>query len=222
MSKTVYLLGHGRVNTQAPPVRLPQGIFVHWLGPIGEVGQGLSFGVLSGALTPDNEHSGSSPSSAPIPEHYLCGEREDVDPMLDVKIKNFFDRKTPHPNGDGGVYVLYPRGKTDVSLSSIFTFLRSLDPSSDWHIYWTCCRSIIGRMNPIAAKFDKASKTVMHVPRTDTVEVTQPPGSLGHNSVNAVVGTVRLISSQHAGIIGKPNFSAYTEKIEGLISQGYI
>jgi hypothetical protein len=166
MSKGVYLIGHGRVDP-GTPVIVPPTITVHWLGYLGDVSNGLSYAFLGGTLT--TELGTSGPGSS-FPMHYLCGERNAQDDVVDTKIKNFFGRPTPFPGGSQDPYVLYARAKTNVSIESIFTFLEMLSPTQHWHLYWTCCRGYLGQKNPYTSKFDKPSGTVVRSLRADTKE----------------------------------------------------
>ena len=189
MSKAVYLIGHGRVDA-AIPVIVPPTMTMHWLGHLGDVANGLSYAFLSGTLTQELPNSG--PGTAII-QHYLCGERADEDTVTDTKIKNFFDRQTAHPFGCVDPYVLYPRGKTNVSLSSIFAFLEMLSPTEDWHLYWTPCRGYIGQKNPYTSKFDKKQGAVIRELRVNP-EQTPALEDQGHQTVDAGFETIRLVA----------------------------
>ena len=193
MSKAVYLIGHGRVD--AVPVVVPPTITMHWLGHLGDVSNGLSYAFLNGRLTA--ELPNSDPGTT-IQQHYLCGERADQDSVTDTKIKNFFDRQTPHPLGCVDPYVLYPRGKTNVSLSSIFAFLEMLSPTEQWHLYWTCCRGYIGQRNPYTSKFDTGS--VIRELRKDPDETPQLSAQ-GHVTVQADFQSIRLVAKSDHTVI---------------------
>lgn len=214
MSKVVYLIGHGRVDASAPVI-VPPTMTMHWLGHLGDVSNGISYAFLSGKLTAELGTSGPNSS---IPEHYLCGERADVDDVTDTKIKNFFDRKTPHPMGSTNPYVLYPRGKTNVSLSSIFKFLEMLSPTQDWHLYWTCCRGYIGVRNPKTSTYVKSSGTVERLDRKPEegkkgkMKIPKTPAlsEQGHQTVKADFDTIRLVAQS--------DFSAIEEKIDESLS----
>ena len=193
MKTTVYLIGHGRVDSAASPVRVGPNVTMHWLGPLGDVTNGMSYAFLSGALTAvdSTDTSGSS-----IWEHYLCGEQGDVDDVVDTKIKNFFDKRSPDPHGCADPWVLYPRGKTNVSLSSIFSFLNMLSPSNDWNLYWTCCRGFIGQKNPYTTKFDKRTGTVTRNLRADpSVTPTLDNKKENHNNCAASFDSIRIVAS---------------------------
>lgn len=205
MSKVVYLIGHGRVDARTPVI-VPPTMTMHWLGLLGDVSNGISYAFLSGTLTAELE---SSPPKSTILEHYLCGERADEDPVTDTKIKNFFDRKSAHPLGSKNPYVLYPRGKTNVSLSSIFAFLEMLSPTEEWHLYWTCCRGYIGERNPKTSTYVKKSGMVesldrkpergkkgnLRIPKTPALHKQE------HQTVEAGFGTVRLVAQSDHTVI---------------------
>jgi hypothetical protein len=189
MSKVVYLAGHGRVSPNVATV-VPGKMTMHWLGHLGDVSNGISYAFLIGKLTAEINTSGPRTE---IPEHYLCGERADVDPVTDTKIKNFLDRTVANPLGDTDPYLLYPRGKTNVSLSSIFDFLRMLSPTQEWHLYWTCCRGYIGQENPMTSTFNKATNQVERRVR-EAPEITPALNAQGHETVNADFNNIRLVA----------------------------
>lgn len=197
MSKTVYLIGHGRVDASASPVYVTPNVTMHWLGPLGDVTSGMSYGFLNGSLTKvDSTDAGGSS----IWQHYLCGEHADQDDVVDTKIKNFFDKRSPDPHGCQDPWVLYPRGKTNVSLSSIFRFLNTLSPSSDWHLYWTCCRGFIGYKNPFTTRYDKKTNIVERVKRT-APEITPALDDKDHTTTAASFQSVRIVASSDKGAI---------------------
>lgn len=193
MSKVVYLIGHGRV--EADPVTVPPTMTMHWLGHLGDVSNGLSYAFLNGRLTAELPSSGPGSS---IHQHYLCGERADEDSVTDTKIKNFFDRNTPHPLGCVDPYVLYPRGKTNVSLSSIFAFLEMLSPTEQWHLYWTCCRGYIGQKNPYTSKYERGA--VVRVKRDDPEETPQL-NAQNHSTVDVDFRSIRLVAKSDQAAI---------------------
>ena len=191
MSKGVYLIGHGRVDP-ATPVKVPPTITVHWLGHLGDVSNGLSYAFLGGTLTAELGTNGPGSS---FPQHYLCGERNEQDDVVDTKIKNFFGRQTPFPGGSQDPYVLYARAKTNVSITSIFNFLEMLSPTQEWHLYWTCCRGYLGQKNPYTSKFDKASGTVVRALRTDPGETPLLDNTKeNHSNVDAGFNSIRMIA----------------------------
>jgi hypothetical protein len=222
MNKAVYLVGHGRVDEKIPVI-VPPTITMHWLGHLGDVSNGLSYAFLNGGLTTELPSSGPKSS---IDQHYLCGERADEDPVTDTKIKNFFDRQTAHPFGCQDPYVLYPRGKTNVSLSSIFTFLEMLSPTVDWHLYWTCCRGYIGQKNPYTSKFDRASGGVVRALRKDP-EATPKLSADKHVTVDASFESIRLVAKSDHTVIkeqmwneqphGKYDTPSQTKAIEQML-----
>ncbi|HTJ30569.1 MAG TPA: hypothetical protein VL346_08720 [Acidobacteriaceae bacterium] len=198
MGKGVYLIGHGRVDP-ATPVIVPPTITVHWLGHLGDVSNGLSYAFLGGTLTAELGTSGPGSS---FPQHYLCGERNEQDDVVDTKIKNFFGRQTPFPGGSQDPYVLYARAKTNVSIESIFAFLEMLSPTQEWHLYWTCCRGYLGQKNPYTSKFDKASGTVVRALRTDP-EATPLLNNTkeNHLNVNAGFNSIRMVAKSDQGAV---------------------
>jgi len=175
---------------------------MHWLGHLGDVSNGISYAFLVGKLTAE---LGTSDPGSSILEHYLCGERADEDPVTDEKIKSFFDRKSPHPLGASDPYVLYPRGKTNVSLSSIFAFLEMMSPTQQWHLYWTCCRGYIGQLNPNTSKYIKATDEVKSIPRKE-IERTPQLHEGDHKTVRADFDNIRLVAQSDQ--------TAIEEKIE--------
>ncbi|HEX8710427.1 MAG TPA: hypothetical protein VF730_01050 [Terracidiphilus sp.] len=205
MSKVVYLIGHGRVAANKPIV-VPATMTMHWLGHLGDVSNGISYAFLLGQLTAELDPS--LPSSS-ILEHYLCGERADEDPVTDTKIKNFFDRKSPHPLGSTNPYVLYPRGKTNVSLSSIFAFLEMLSPTEQWHLYWTCCRGYIGVRNPKTSTYVKKSGLVERLERKPEpgkhgkLKIPKTPqlSEQEHQTVDAGFDTIRLVAQSDYSVV---------------------
>jgi hypothetical protein len=221
MSQAVYLMGHGRVDAETPVI-IPEKITMHWLGYLGDVSNGISYAFLNGSLTEELPNSG--PGSA-ILQHYLCGERADVDPVTDTKIKNFFDRQTPHPFGCEDPYVIYPRGKTNVSVSSIFAFLQKFGTYTEWHLYWTCCRGYIGQYNPYTSKFDKEKAAVVRELRKEP-EKTPELGDQGHKTVDADFETIRIMAKSDKKVIRdkmkedplyKLNMASPTEALEKLL-----
>ena len=191
MSTTVYLIGHGRVDASASPIYVKPNVTMHWLGPLGDVTAGMSYAFLNGSLTSvDSTDAGGSS----IWQHYLCGEHADQDDVVDTKIKNFFDKKSPDPHGCPDPWVLYPRGKTNVSLSSIFRFLDMLSPSNDWHLYWTCCRGFIGYKNPFTTKFVKGTGTVTRERRVNP-DITPQLDAQDHTTSAANFQTIRIVAS---------------------------
>jgi len=148
MNKTVYLIGHGRVD-QNKVCRLQSNTTVHWLAPLGDVTGGLSRAFLSGALDKD---FGTSPPNSTVLEHYLCA---DVTMLNDRKIDTFFKRKVDDPHQCTNPYLLFTRQKVNVSLSSIASFLYGLSSTMQWHLYWTCCRGYIGVANPMKTSWLK-------------------------------------------------------------------
>jgi len=196
MGKGVYLIGHGRVDPKTPVI-VPPTITMHWLGHLGDVSNGLSYAFLGGTLTTELGTSGPGDS---FPQHYLCGERNEQDDVVDTKIKNFFARQTPFPGGSQDPYVLYSRARTNVSVTSIFSFLQMLSPTQEWHLYWTCCRGYLGQKNPYTSKFDKASGTVVRALRKDTQEDPLIATPLldntkeNHSNVDAGFNSIRMVA----------------------------
>lgn len=189
MSKVVYLVGHGRVAPNVVTI-VPKRVTMHWLGHLGDVSNGISYAFLNGTLS---EELSSSGAGSELNEHYLCGERADIDPVTDTKIKNFLDRKTPNPLGVSDPYVLYPRGKTNVSLTSIFELLRMLSPTEEWHLYWTCCRGYIGQKNLMTSMFNRTTRRVERQLR-EAPEVTPQLRAQDHETVNANFTNVRIVA----------------------------
>src|ERR1700677_2450215 len=198
MSKGVYLIGHGRVDP-GTPVIVPPTMTVHWLGHLGDVSNGLSYAFLNGTLTAE---LGTSDPGSSFPMHYLCGERDKQDDVVDTKIKNFFGRPTPFPGGSHDPYVLYARCTTNGSIKSIFSFLEMLSPTQEWHLYWTCCRGYLGQKTPYTSKFDKASGAVVRAPRTDP-DPTPLLDNKTENHLNTDAGfqSVRMVAKSDQGAI---------------------
>ncbi|WP_058185450.1 hypothetical protein [Terracidiphilus gabretensis] len=208
MSKVVYLIGHGRVSNNKS-IEVPDRMTMHWLGHLGDVSNGLSYAFLAGELTA--ELNASVPKDQ-IPEHFLCGERADIDPVVDTKIKAFFDRQTAHPLGCTNPYVIYPRGRTNVSLSSIFKFLEMLSPSAEWHMYWTCCRGYLGKNNPLTSTYVKESGTVERLKRVDP-EATPALASGGHKTLTPDFDSIRLVAKSDHNVVSD------TKDIEQVLGQ---
>jgi hypothetical protein len=191
-SITVYLIGHGRVKADEAPAIVPDGITMHWLGPQGDTTKGLSYHFLNGALT--QEHGDPDGPGSTITQHILCPEGpESVNDYLDSKIKNFFDRQIPHPHGSEDAWVLYTQGGIHVSLSSIFTFLKELSPTKNWHVYWTCCRGYIGQINNYETTFTKETQVVQRVRRKNPCASPAVPR---RQILTASFGTVRIVGSK--------------------------
>ncbi len=151
--KTVYLIGHGRVDGQAPAIQIPDKITMHWLAPLGDTSVGLSTAFMGGQL---QQEEGSDPPRTSVPQHYWCA---DMNVKHDEKITAFFRRVAQDPHGSPDPYVLYPRDKTNLPLSSILAFLKMLSPEeADWHVYWTCCRGYIGRVNPTETVWEQGQR----------------------------------------------------------------
>src|SRR5262245_997845 len=216
MSKVVYLAGHGRVSPNVATI-VPSKITMHWLGHLGDVSNGISYAFLSGNLTAEINTSG--PRSE-IPEHYLCGERADVDPVTDTKIKNFLDRNVANPLGDNDPYLLYPRGKTNVSLCSIFDFLKKLSPTQEWHLYWTCCRGYIGESNPMTSTFNKKTRAVERLVR-DKPEITPVLSAQDHKTENADFTNVRLIARSDRSAIQEGSVAGLNKRQALLAPRQY-
>jgi hypothetical protein len=211
MSKTVYLIGHGRVDAKTP-INVPDHITAHWLARLGDVTAGLSNAFLSGALGAEYGQPDGPQSS--INEHYLCS---DMDFYTDGKIVSFFGRAA-HPHASADPYFLYTRPNTDVKLSSIFTFLLHLGPSEDWHIYWTCCRGFIGVNN--AYKTEWSQGGVVRTARNKP-PATPKVGTGGHTVKDASFESVVLLakSDQQAisdALVGK-SIQAPTNAIKGIL-----
>ncbi|HEY4357209.1 MAG TPA: hypothetical protein VGN16_15775 [Acidobacteriaceae bacterium] len=196
MSKVVYLVGHGRVAANVVTI-MPRRTTMHWLGHLGDVSNGISYAFLSGRLTAE---LGISGPGSEVNEHYLCGERADIDPVTDTKIKNFFDRNTPNPLGVADPYVLYPRGKINVSLTSIIEFLRMLSPMEEWHLYWTCCRGYIGQRNAMTSTYNRATNQVEQRLRHEP-EPTPALNDQNHQTVNADFDNIRLIARSDQAVV---------------------
>ena len=220
MSNVVYLIGHGRVSNKEP-VEVPEHMTMHWLGELGDVSNGISYAFLAGELTA--ELNTSAPREN-IPEHFLCGEQGDIDDVVDTKIKAFFDRQIAHPLGCPNPYVLYVRGKTNVSLTSIFQFLNMLSPSTDWHLYWTCCRGFIGKKNPLTSTYVKESGRVERLERADP-EATPSLTSGGHKTLKAGFDNIRLLAQSDRTVVQEQMRAqaiavpSPTVAIEGFMSQ---
>jgi hypothetical protein len=153
--KTVYLIGHGRVDRvrERDKIQLPPKITMHWLAPLGDTTIGLSTAFMGGNLL---QEEGSDPPGTSIFPHYLCA---DMNVKHDEKITAFFRRGAPDPQGCADPYVLYPRDKINLPLLSIFAFLKMLSPEeADWHVYWTCCRGFIGVANPTESVWEAGQK----------------------------------------------------------------
>lgn len=205
MGKTVYLIGHGRVhNTET--CHLPGNVTMHWLVPLGDVTAGLSYAFLSGGL---NKDYGASEPRSHIKEHYLCS---DVHSVNDKKISDFFSRAGPHPHDSTDPYILMPRYKTNLSLSSISRFISSLSPSGDWHLYWTCCRGYLGVRNPYRSEWDKANQQCIRVQREDP-EATPALDEQGHTTRECDFSSVIMVAKSDWNTL-KP--SNRTEQLLGV------
>jgi hypothetical protein len=199
MSTTVYLIGHGRVE-RARPVSIPKNITMHWLARIGDITSGLSNAFLSGCLT--KEHGTDGPG-ARIREHHLCG---DLEMTLDPKIKDFFSRTTPDPNGSDDPCVLYTRPQTDVSLSSIFDFLLMLSPTNEWHVYWTCCRGYIGKVNPYKTLWSDQGTIVREL--RDNPDPTPALGTQDHKIKKADFNSVVFVAKSDRRSVNRVNIAS--------------
>lgn len=219
MGKTVYLIGHGRVDP-GKQCQLQPNTTMHWLAPLGDVTTGLSYAFLSGAMTND---VGTSTAASIVPEHYLCS---DVHTVNDRKIKEFFERATPHPNASADPYLLMPRYKTNVSLSSILAFLNELSPSADWHVYWTCCRGYLGVANPTKTGWDRTAQASVQSVRVNP-DVTPDLDDQGHTTEECGFKSVIMVaksdfdtlkaSSRQERFLGV----AYSQKIHGILDIEY-
>jgi hypothetical protein len=193
MSTAVYLIGHGRVDAAAPATEIPSKITMHWLSRQGDVTGGLSNKLLSGTLK--QVHSTDPPGTF-IKQHYLC---YDMGFLNEIKVRDFLNRKTPHPHGSNDAFVLYTREcnkvRCDVPLSSIFAYLSMLSSENDWQVYWTCCRGFIGRKNPYKAIF-RGGQIVRE--RREEPGPTPAVGEQGHTIAEADQDTVVLVASNAA------------------------
>ena len=209
MSHTVYLVGHGRVDAKAPPLIVPANITLHWLAVLGDVTGGLSHAFMNGRL---NQEYGQTTTGQSVAEHYLCGESGDVSWVTDGKIKNFFQRQVPDPQGDPDPSVLYPRGLTNVSLTSICAFLKEMCPSYHRHLYWTCCRGFIGVANPYATKYNSAQNAAVRELRVKPPE-TPVLSDKGHKTVVADYDSVIMMARSDAPLLDLDNPTHSLQKL---------
>jgi hypothetical protein len=195
MGTTVYLLGHGRVS-QKNFTTVPPNFTMHWLCQLGDVAS-VSDAFLAGKY---NQPESSLATGGSIQEHYLCGDPLDTSNYIDNKIFSFFQRQDPH--GSQNPCVLYPRGQTNVSLTSIFAYLTYIYPNeTNWDVYWTCCRGFLNTLNTHKAVWDD----VNGVTRELRAEAKMPPKltDQGHTLTKATTESVALVAKSDEGVVGK-------------------
>jgi hypothetical protein len=129
----IFIAGHGRM-VRSGGMAVPSGVTVSWAVPPRFNGSGgLSTAYLSGRYS---TWAGKTAASEPFYEHYLC---PDLNAIMVGKALAMREANWPSP---GGYYLMQPRLKFTVTLSSILQFLKRRVPGP-WDVYWTCCRSPI-------------------------------------------------------------------------------
>ena len=130
----VFVAGHGRMR-RSGGLAVPAGVTLFWAVPPRYNGSvGLSTALLSGAY---DTWAGRTSEGEPFYEHFLC-----PDLAIIMAKKGEALRQGPwQPAADH--YLLQPRLKHSVTLSSIILFLKR-KVSGPLEIYWSCCRSPIG------------------------------------------------------------------------------
>lgn len=129
----VFIAGHGRMM-RSGSLAVPAGVNLHWAVPPRYNGSGgLSGALLSGRYATWAGHTGPG---EPFYEHYLCPDLAGIM----VRKAEAMVQGPWQPPGDH--YLLQPRLKFTVTLSSILLFLKRRVPGP-LDVYWTCCRSPI-------------------------------------------------------------------------------
>lgn len=141
--KHVFLAGHGRSRDGNVTCSTPPGVTINWAVPFGFGStNGLSRALLSNSYAtwlPAAEETGNG-----FREHYLC---PDIGFVMEMKARSFGNGNWV-PSGDH--YLLQPRGDSAIPLSLIIEHLQA-SLNSAITLYWTCCRSVIGK--PSAKKW---------------------------------------------------------------------
>ena len=129
----VFIAGHGRMLS-AGSLAVPAGVTITWAVPPRYNGSvGLSTALLSGRY---DTWAGRTASGEPFYEHYLC---PDLAIIMATKAAAMLEGNW-QPVGD--YYLMQPRLKFTVTLSSILLFLKRR-VAGPLEVYWTCCRSPI-------------------------------------------------------------------------------
>jgi hypothetical protein len=130
----VFIAGHGRMSLSGA-MAVPAGVTLHWAVPPRYNGSGgLSRAFLSKTY---ETWAGSNAEGSPYYEHFLCPDLAGI-----MVTKGEALQAADWPNDS--TYLLQPRLKFTVKLSSIISFLkRKLGTPLD--IYWTCCRSPVSQ-----------------------------------------------------------------------------
>jgi hypothetical protein len=137
--KRVFIAGHGRMQPGGVGQNMrvvPAGVTIYWAVPKKYNGTvGLSTAFLSGRYATWTE---TATAGAPYMEHYLC-----PDLAIIMATKGEALKEGPWtPTSDH--YLLQPRKKFTVSLSSILLYLKR-KLAGELSVYWTCCRSPVGQ-----------------------------------------------------------------------------
>jgi hypothetical protein len=129
----IFIAGHGRmVRTGA--VAVPSGVTISWAVPPRFNGSGgLSAAYLSGRYA---TWAGQTAAGEPYYEHYLCPD------LNQIMVGKALAMREGNWQPGGNYYLLQPRLKFTVTLTSILQFLKRRVPGP-WEVYWTCCRSPI-------------------------------------------------------------------------------
>ena len=129
----VFIAGHGRMSSSGA-VAVPTGVTVTWAVPPRYNGSGgLSRALLSKAY---EGWAGTTGAGSPYYEHFLC---PDLAGIMVTK-----GEALASADWDGAsTYLLQPRLKFTVTLTSIITYLKK-KLGTPLEIYWTCCRSPVG------------------------------------------------------------------------------
>lgn len=129
----VFIAGHGRMMLSGNQA-VPAGVTLHWAVPPRYNGSGgLSTAFLSGRYT---TWAGQTGPGEPYYEHYLCPD------LATIMARKAAAMQEGHWLPQGDHYLLQPRLKFSVTLSSILLFLKRKVPGP-LDVYWTCCRSPI-------------------------------------------------------------------------------
>lgn len=148
----IFIAGHGRVEPNNNTIQVvPHGVTLHWSVPIFHNSTvGLSRAILSREYSTwqETKHAGE-----PYLEHYLC---PDLSMVMAMKGEAF-------SSGDwfgSRSYLLQPRLKFTTRLSSILIFLKQkIQEPID--VYWTCCRSPIGKLSRGSVEYKNSIASVV-------------------------------------------------------------
>lgn len=143
----VFIAGHGRM-LRSGSLSVPAGVSITWAVPPRYNGSvGLSTALLSRRY---DTWAGRTASGEPFYEHFLCPDGANI---MATKAAAMLEGNWRPP---GDHYLLQPRLKFTVSLSSILLFLKRRVPGS-LEVFWTCCRSPIKEPSYMTRLFENGS-----------------------------------------------------------------